>query len=82
MAANKETKVCALLMVLIATGCLRILFQLAIPTEMLGERKDYSGSFSHHQLNAPTPKGFMLLSLTANWPELVKSTNQTERNKT
>lgn len=81
MAANKETKVCALLMVLIATGCLGILFQLAILTETVGEGKGYSGNFSHQQLNAPTGKGIMLLSPTATWPELVKSTHQPERNK-
>lgn len=82
MAAYKETEVCALLVVLIATGCLDTLFQPAIFTETLGEGKDYSGNFSHQQLNAPTLKGIILLSLTANWPEPVKSTNQPERNKT
>lgn len=64
------------------TGCLRTLFQLAILTEMLGEGKDYAGSFSHQQWNEPTPKGIMLLSLPAKWTELVKSTNQPKRNKT
>lgn len=56
MAAYKETEVCALLVVLIATGCLDTLFQPAIFTETLGEGKDYSGKFLSSAIKCTNPK--------------------------